>query len=201
MLLDYFGQELGKDNCGACDVCLGELDLVEDSLVIAQKILSCVVRLKERFGAEYTTDVLLGSKGERILRNGHDRLSTYGLLADQRKRTVRDWLEQLVGQDCLRKSGEYSVLSVTEKGWRVLRGQETPRLVKPAERRRSAAALRDWEASTGTCSKRCENSAARSPWRRTCPRTSCSATPRFATWPGGGRRRRLPSSAFTASDK
>jgi ATP-dependent DNA helicase RecQ len=60
---------------------------------------------------------------------------------------VRDWLEQLVGQDYLRKSGEYSVLTVTEKGWRVLRGQEAPRLLKPAKRRpEPARAMRDsWE--------------------------------------------------------
>ena len=147
VLLDYFGQELAKDNCEACDVCLGELDYVADPLVTAQKILSCVARLKEQFGAEYTTDVLLGSKAERILRNRHDRLSTYGLLADQKKRTVRDWVEQLVGQDCLRKSEDYGVLSLTEKGWRVLRGQETPRLLKPAERKpeRAAGPRDSWE--------------------------------------------------------
>jgi ATP-dependent DNA helicase RecQ len=147
VLLDYFGQDLGKDNCAACDVCLGELDCVEDSLVTAQKILSCVVRLKENFGAEYTVAVLMGSKVERILKNGHDRLSTYGLLADQDKRVVRDWVGQLIGQDYLQKWGEYSVLRVTEKGWRVLRGQETPRLLKPAERRpEPARAMRDsWE--------------------------------------------------------
>lgn len=146
-LLDYFGQELGKDNCAACDVCLGELDCVDDALVTAQKILSCVMRLQQRFGAEYTVAVLMGSKEERILKNGHERLSTYALLADQQRRVVRDWLEQLVGQDYLRKSGEYSVLTVTEKGWRVLRGQETPRLLKPAKRRaESAQATRDsWE--------------------------------------------------------
>jgi ATP-dependent DNA helicase RecQ len=146
-LVNYFGQDLGKDNCAACDVCLGELDCVEDSLVTAQKILSCVVRLKQGFGAEYTTAVLMGSKGERIVRSGHDRLSTYGLLADQEKRVVRDWVEQLVGQDCLRKTGEYNVLGVTEKGWRVLRGQETPRLVKPAKRRRETGRVEreSWE--------------------------------------------------------
>jgi len=146
-LVDYFGQQLGKDNCGACDVCLGELDYVDDALVTAQKILSCVMRLQQRFGAEYTIAVLMGSKEERILRNGHDRLSTYGLLTDQHRRVVRDWVDQLVGQDYLRKSGEYNVLTVTEKGWRVLRGQETPRLLKPAGRRpEPARAIRDsWE--------------------------------------------------------
>jgi ATP-dependent DNA helicase RecQ len=134
-LSNYFGQDLDKDNCGACDVCSGNLDCVEDALIVAQKILSCVARLKQNFGAEYTVSVLMGSKEQRILKNGHDRLSTYGLLADQDKRVVRGWTEQLVGQGYLQKSGEYNLLQITEKGWRVLRGQETPRLLKPAKRR------------------------------------------------------------------
>ena len=51
-----------SDDCGACDVCLGELDLVDEPLVIAQKILSCVLRLEQRFGADYTSEVLAGSQ-------------------------------------------------------------------------------------------------------------------------------------------
>ena len=57
-IVEYFGQELEGDNCGACDVCLGELDLVDDPITIGQKILSCVLRLEQRFGADYTAKVL-----------------------------------------------------------------------------------------------------------------------------------------------
>jgi len=45
---------------------------------------------------------------------------------------VRDWIEQLTGQDYIEKYGEYNVLGVTEKGRTVLKGQQTPRLLKPA---------------------------------------------------------------------
>ena len=73
-ILKYFGQTLGKDACAACDVCLGHLDTMDDSLETAQKILSCVLRLGERFGGEYTAQVLTGSHEKRILENGHDKL-------------------------------------------------------------------------------------------------------------------------------
>lgn len=133
-ILNYFEQDLGKDNCGACDVCLGEIDSMEDSQITAQKILSCNVRLKEYFGADYTASVLIGSKEQRVLGNRHDSLSTYGLLSDHPKHVVRGWIEQLVGQGCLQKGGEYNVLTVTEKGWRVLKGNETPLLLKPVKK-------------------------------------------------------------------
>jgi ATP-dependent DNA helicase RecQ len=135
-ILKYFGQDLESDNCGACDVCLAELDLVDDALVVSQKILSCVYRLKEKFGGEYTAQVLAGSREQRILENEHDKLSTWGLLADQDKKHIRDWIEQLVGQGFLRKSGEYNVLELTPAGRQVLRGESTPRLLRPTTKSR-----------------------------------------------------------------
>jgi ATP-dependent DNA helicase RecQ len=146
-LLNYFGQDLGHDNCGACDVCLGNLACLEDSLVTAQKILSCVVRLNERFGADYTTSVLIGSEEQRILASGHNKLSTYGLLSDYSKRVVRDWVEQLVGQGYARKEGEYNLLKLTPAGREILRGRGEPRLLKPAEKPAKVAkvAADSWE--------------------------------------------------------
>jgi len=133
-ILRYFGQDLDKDNCAACDMCLGELDFIEDGLITAQKILSCILRLGQRFGGGYTASVLTGSEDKRILENNHNKLSTYGLLSDYSKHTVHGWIEQLVGQDYIEKTGEYNVLSVTDKGRGVLKGKETPRLLKPAQK-------------------------------------------------------------------
>jgi ATP-dependent DNA helicase RecQ len=133
-VLRYFGQTLEKDNCRACDMCLGEMDCMKDTLVTAQKILSCIIRLEQRFGGAYTAAVLTSSNDKRILENRHDTLSTYGLLSDYSQRTVHNWIEQLEGQGCIEKVGEYNVLNVTEKGWQVLKGNETPRLLKPAEK-------------------------------------------------------------------
>jgi len=143
-LVRYFGQALDSPSCGACDVCLGEVDLVDDALVISQKILSCVLRLNERFGGGYTAKVLNGSEDERILQNRHNELSTWGLLSDANNRTIRDWIEQLVTQDYLYKDGEYNILRVTPLGRELLRGEHTPRLSKP---RKPAAKSKRAEAS------------------------------------------------------
>jgi ATP-dependent DNA helicase RecQ len=147
-LVEYFGQRLLMDNCGACDVCLNEVELVEDALVIAQKILSCVVRVGQNFGGEYVTQVLTGSRDERILSNGHERLSTWGILADQHKRNIRGWIDQLVNQAFLEKSGDYNVLRLTPAGWQVLRAELTPRLLKPAPRKRRKDAAIDSHATS-----------------------------------------------------
>ncbi len=137
-LVRYFGQDLDRTGCAACDVCLDELTLVDEPLVTAQKILSCVVRLRERFGAGYTASVLCGSGDKRIKEWGHDRLSTWGLLSDESQRTVRDWIEQLVDQDYLERRGEYSVLGLSASGLQVLRGEETPRLLAPPRKKPKA---------------------------------------------------------------
>jgi len=146
-ILRYFGQELDKNNCSACDICLGELDCIDDALQTAQKILSCVLRLEQRFGGGYTASVLTGSREKRILENEHDALSTYGLLSSYEKHTVHDWIEQLEGQDYIEKVGEYNILNVTEKGWQTLKGKETPRLLKPAQKaaKVSKVIIDSWE--------------------------------------------------------
>ncbi|MFH0821485.1 MAG: RQC domain-containing protein [Pseudomonadota bacterium] len=131
-MIGYFDQKLDSAGCGACDICNGEVESMPDALIVGQKILSCVLRLRERFGADYTANVLTGSRESRILTAGHDRLSTYGLLSASPKRHVRDWIEQLVSQGCLAKTGDYQVLTVTEKGRRILKGQATPLLLTPA---------------------------------------------------------------------
>ena len=151
-LVNYFGQDLPAEQaegCGACDVCLGQLDLVEDALVIGQKILSSVFRQDQRFGGEYTSLVLKGSQDHRILQNGHDKLSTHGLLKDVAQKTIRDWIEQLVGQGFLKKEGEFSVLKLTPTGWQMLKGELTPKLLRPAsttkEKRKAAVISDSWD--------------------------------------------------------
>jgi len=130
-LVEYFGQAYGLANCGACDICAGEVAAEGDAVVLAQKILSCVVRLGERFGADYVAEVLRGADTARIKAMRHDRLSTYGLLRDHRKAEIRSWIDQLEGQGCLaREEGEYPTLSVTERGRRVLHGEDDVRLLR-----------------------------------------------------------------------
>ena len=147
-LAAYFGETLDIKDCGACDVCLDQLDLVEDPLVLGQKIISCVYRVDQRFGADYVAGVLLGSRDKRILQNGHDSVSTYGLLSEQTKRNIRDWTEQLISQNFLNRFGEYNILQITETGRQLLRGELSPRLLKPRETSRSSSttkSLASWE--------------------------------------------------------
>jgi ATP-dependent DNA helicase RecQ len=136
-ILTYFGQTLANPDCGACDICLGQLDGIDNAQEVSQMILSCVLRLGQQYGGAYTAQVLTGSRDKRILENGHDQLSTYGLLKHKDKGTVHDWIEQLAGQGYLDKVGDYHVLALTKKGLQALKGELTPQLLKPA---RSAAA-------------------------------------------------------------
>ena len=136
-LVAYFGQQLDRDNCGACDACLNEIETIDDAVTIGQKILSCVLRLEERYGADYTAKVLTGSSELRVIERGHEKLSTHGILEEHALRSVRDWIEQLVGQGFLEKTGEYNTLTVTQLGRELLRGEGMPRLSKPADPQRS----------------------------------------------------------------
>ncbi|HEV3080391.1 MAG TPA: RecQ family ATP-dependent DNA helicase, partial [Gemmataceae bacterium] len=74
-LVEYFGQQYTNESCGACDLCLGDTEPVADALLIAQKILSCVARVKERFGIGHVSSVLRGESTEGINRWGHAQLS------------------------------------------------------------------------------------------------------------------------------
>ncbi|MEY2727320.1 MAG: ATP-dependent helicase RecQ [Planctomycetota bacterium] len=149
MLVEHFGQNLDKPSCAACDVCLEEMSPVPDSLIVAQKILSCVIRLQERYGISYTAQVLKGSRAKRIVENRHDQLSTWGLLRDQPETQIKAWIDQLNSQGFLRQSGEYNCLQVTPSGRQLLRGQASPKLLctRSTENAAPAAAAQQdaWE--------------------------------------------------------
>ncbi|MCH2202516.1 MAG: DNA helicase RecQ [Fuerstiella sp.] len=141
----HFGETLDITNCGACDICLEETELVTDATVIAQKILSGVYRQNQGFGASYTCQVLRGSRNRKILGNGHHRLSTWGLLKDEPEHVVRSWIDQLIGGELLVKDGEHSVLKVTEAGWEVMRSNRQVTLSRPRPRRQSATVTERWD--------------------------------------------------------
>ena len=131
-LSEYFGQEYAKPNCEACDVCLNEVEGLADATVTAQKILSCVARAGERFGAEHIVDVLLGAQTERIRRWGHEELSTYGLMKGTARPALTNMIYQLIDEGLLeRTSDERPVLCLTGGSREVLRGQRNVRLLEP----------------------------------------------------------------------
>lgn len=163
-LVEYFGQtyeppvkegeEGGDGSCGACDLCLGQTASVDDALVIAQKLLSCVARTGERFGAGHLVSVVRGENTERVRQLGHDRLPTFGLLKEHDKNQLRDWLHQLVGQKALVQElvsvngQQYPVFRLNRASWEVMKGQREVRLVqtvKAKAAKRSKEDVASWE--------------------------------------------------------
>jgi ATP-dependent DNA helicase RecQ len=145
-LSEYFGQPYGPPSCGACDVCLGEVEGVTDATVLAQKVLSCVARTEQRFGVEHVADVLVGATGERVQRWGHDKLSTYGLLRDMPRKGVVGVIYQLIDAGVLARSlGDRPVLELNAASWEVMRGKRPVELIEI--RLRKAAKTRFEEAS------------------------------------------------------
>jgi len=121
-LSEYFGDQYGKDGCGACDFCLNELEAAEDPVMVARKILSCVARVGQRFGSTHVASVLRGHTSEQVVARGHDRLSTFGLLPLASVSEVRGYIDQLGGLGLLMQSdGAYPVIMLTPKGLALLK--------------------------------------------------------------------------------
>jgi ATP-dependent DNA helicase RecQ len=123
--LGYFGESF-PGNCGNCDNCKYPRPIA-DWTIEAQKLLSCVARFSQRgrnFGLSHTIDVLRGSKADKILKNGHDTLTTYGIGKD---RTLDEW--RMLGRSLLHQglvdetSDGYSVLTLNALSWEILKNQ------------------------------------------------------------------------------
>jgi ATP-dependent DNA helicase RecQ len=146
-LSEYFGQAYTKPNCEACDVCLNEVEGLADATVTAQKILSCVARAGESFGAEHIVDVLLGANTERIRRWRHEQLSTYGLMKGTDRKTLTNMLYQLIDDGLIERSAdERPVLRLTDDSREVLRGTRSVRLLQPkAKIKKTRFDEKSWE--------------------------------------------------------
>jgi ATP-dependent DNA helicase RecQ len=138
-LVGYFGQSYDETNCGACDLCLGDVETVPDALIVAQKILSCVARVQERFGVNHVISVLRGEEIDRVKQLQHNQLSTFGLLRDQPRTVIRDWIFQLLGQGLLVKTeDEYPILKLNLASWELMKGnQKKVQLVQPVRKRKA----------------------------------------------------------------
>ncbi len=119
-LLNYFGETYSADNCSNCDNCNSSPTPLTDVTIPAQKFLSCVKRAGEKFGAGHITDILLGSKNEKVLRWGHDKLSTYGIGAELTQKQWMHLARQLLSMGYLKQEGEYRTLSLTPKALEAL---------------------------------------------------------------------------------
>lgn len=128
-LLEYFDEETNAA-CGNCDNCLRP-PKKWDASQATQMALSCVYRTEQRFGVNYIVDILLGKEDDRIQRNGHHQLSTYGIGKEFSTAEWRVMMRQLIALGFLEIDIErHGALRLTEKCRPVLRGEQTLQLRK-----------------------------------------------------------------------
>ncbi len=143
--LRYFGEPFTPP-CGACDNCL-EPRQQEDWTREAQQFLSCIARLAQRgqrFGAAYIVDVLRGAKTEKIERNDHESLSTYGIGAHRSADEWRQVARALLHQGYVQETHDgYPVLRLAEPARALLKNEARLMLAvtpKPEKTRRRKSA-------------------------------------------------------------
>ena len=147
VLLEYFGQTDATDCKTACDICLEARPVFAESLVTAQKILSCVWRVGQSQNATYINKVLKGTSDEKIRENDHESLSTFGLLKQHDKKDIATWIDQLVSQRLLVRSGPYAPLRITSSGQQVFKAtaEAAESLVKLSPPAPKTLAKAPWE--------------------------------------------------------
>lgn len=119
-ILEYFGETPNFNNCKFCSNCNSEIEIT-DITTDSKKILSCIKRMNERFGAGLVTDVLKGSKSAKVKSFGFDSLSTYGIMSEYSKDTIRDLISFLVAEGYVKSIGDkYPILALDAKAKDVL---------------------------------------------------------------------------------
>lgn len=129
ILLNYFGDVL-PEPCGNCDTCLVPVETF-DGTVAAQKVLSCVHRTGQRFGAGHIVDVLLGKMTDKVESFGHHKLSTFGIGEEYKVSQWRAMIRQLVTSNYLSIDIDgYGGLQLTQESVAVLKGEKQVRFRK-----------------------------------------------------------------------
>ena len=148
VLLNYFSQ-YSDTACGNCDICIDPPKLI-DGLVIAQKILSCILRLNHQAGSQYVIDVIRGKALKRIQEAGHHQLSTYGIGKEKPDGYWHSMINQLIHKGLVRVDlTAGAMLRLNENARSVLKGEvplelAVPRLsFKPDARVSKAPAVYD----------------------------------------------------------
>ncbi|MEO6434121.1 MAG: DNA helicase RecQ [Sphingomicrobium sp.] len=135
ILLRHFG-ESPPASCGNCDNCLHPPATV-DVTVLAQKILSAAFRTGQRFGIGHLAEVLGGGDDERIRKLGHDRLSVFGIIADDDKPLIRAVARSLIAREAL-ETDAHGGLSLGLSAKAIMRGEQPVVIAIPPQRVRGA---------------------------------------------------------------
>ncbi len=137
-ILEYFGQEAPKESCHSCSSCNSTAQTT-DMTIEAQKILSCVRRMGERFGSAMVTAVLHGARRQSLERFGFQNLSTYGIMRDYSQDEIREMIAYLVSEGYLTVQGDQRpYLKLSPRAVPVLRGTEKV-TIRRAIRQKGAA--------------------------------------------------------------
>lgn len=121
-IIAYFGESEIKD-CGRCANCTDTRESFEVTVDV-QKVLSCVIRMGQRFGKTMIAQVLTGSRNKKILEFGFDKLTTYGLMKERNAKDVSDFIEFIISENYLGvENGQFPIIYVTEQGKDVLTGK------------------------------------------------------------------------------
>lgn len=130
ILLRYF-DEVCEEACQYCDVCENPpqtTDATED----ARKFLSCIYRLRQSFGLNYTIDVLRGSNSDKIKQARHDQLTTFGIGKDKSAGYWKHLAWQLIHREyCEQDINQFNVLKLNSKAIPLLKGEESIALTIP----------------------------------------------------------------------
>lgn len=123
-ILQYFGEAEVPEKCDNCSICNDHSEL-RDITIEAQMILSCVYRASERYGKNIIIDILKGSLNKKVMDNGLNKISTYGLMKSHRREDVQLMLNKLIADGYLRLTEDgYSVMKLTAKSSAVLKNKE-----------------------------------------------------------------------------
>lgn len=123
-ILEYFGDKDINETCNNCSICNDER-IVQDITVLAQKIFSCIYRMKEKYGTILIAEVLRGSKNKKVLDFKLDELSTYGIIKEYTIKEIQDMINKLIADGYLKLTeGQYPIVKLTEKAVDVIKGKE-----------------------------------------------------------------------------
>lgn len=120
-IIHYFG-DTDAQACGRCSNCMDDRES-QDVTTDAQMVLSCVIRMGQKFGKMLTAQVLTGSKNKKVIEFGFDKLTTYGILKHYSAKEVANLMEFMISQDLLAvEHGSFPTIYVTEHSKDVLKG-------------------------------------------------------------------------------
>ena len=118
-ILEYFGQDY-KGDCDFCSNCLDDIKK-EDKTIDAQKILSCIFRLDQKYGISTVVDCLKGSKNKNAREKGLENISTYAIMKEKSSEEIKDLIGVLIADGYIKVVGlDYPVLALTEKSKDIL---------------------------------------------------------------------------------